>query len=345
MRKICKKHDKLLANRMLGGYYQRLEAEAKKSHDSKRNGTFFHLNEQPQFGGTLSNNASSQSAGYIYGTYDTKIQHIANSTTMQTVSSSLAIALSDFEASQTRSALLGLGNFPSESKSPEQKKIVQYDTKHEVPSPKHQTFTTSRLRDAMAYQISGQCFRGDDESSVASQENGDENASTSSNTALTRLQFVVASIFGLREAARFKSKPMDQFCSRLFMISAGANALGEGLDGCSRVTLDALMNYDPDAAYSLSMDALHTSLKNVGRGNVGIGAVMVSSLAAASNGYDQTSNRPRFRRHVAAAMSINPNGEENSVNSQPKNEYQNILQLNAASAILYLVSGHSPESM
>ena len=65
VRKICKKHDKLLSNRMLGGYYQRLAAEAKKSHGNKRS-AFFHLNEQPQFGGTLSN-ASSQSAGYILG--------------------------------------------------------------------------------------------------------------------------------------------------------------------------------------------------------------------------------------------------------------------------------------
>ena len=60
VRKICKKHDRLLSNRMLGGYYQRLAAEEKKS--SKR-GTL----QQEQFGGTLSNPTASQNTGYIVG--------------------------------------------------------------------------------------------------------------------------------------------------------------------------------------------------------------------------------------------------------------------------------------
>ncbi|KAL7542428.1 hypothetical protein ACHAXR_011769 [Thalassiosira sp. AJA248-18] len=335
-RKICKKHDRLLSNRMLGGYYQRLAAEAKKNSADKRSGgAFFHLNEaQPQFGGTLSN----LSTGYILGIYDTKIQHIANSATMQTVSSSLAIALSDFEASQSRSTLLGLGfGSKTESKGSEHQ-FPQHEVQREVPSPRHQTFTTSRLRDAVSR---GQCFRGDDESTVASQEGfGDENASTSSNTSLTRLQFVVTSIFGLREAARFKTVPFENHSSRLFMISTGANVFGEGLDGCSRETLDFLTNYNPDSAYTLDMETLFISLKNVGRGKDGIGGVMVASLAAASKDYDLTSNRPRFRRLVASAMSINPQaaGEENDVPAFQSMEYQNILRLNTISTILYLTN-------
>lgn len=340
VRKICRKHDRLLSNRMLGGYYQRLAAEANKSHSSKKNHDLFQLNENeahPQFGGTLLSPTTTQSTGYISGIYDTKIQHIANSTTMQTVSSSLAIALADFEASQSRSSLLGLG-FGSKSERPEKAEFAQ----PEVPPPRHQT-TSSRIRDAVTYQISGQCFRGDDESTAASEEEcGDENASTSSNTPLTRLQFVVTSIFGLREAARFKSVPYEHYASRLFMISTGRNVAGDGLDGCSRESLDVLCSYQPDAAYTLDMETLYNSLKSSSGQEKGIGDVMVACLSSAAKGYDLTSNRARFRRHVASAMSINPQatGEENDAPSYRNTEYQNILRLNANSLVLYLVSSN-----
>ena len=166
---------------------------------------------------------------------DTKIQHIANSTTMQTLSSSLAIALADFEASQSRSAHLGLG-FGSKTGEgvsplpPIGKSGAEFN--HEVPSPKHRPSTTSRIREAVSYQISGPCFKHEeDESTVASQEGCgvEDDTSASSDSALTRLQFVVTSIFGLREAARFKSVPFEHYASRLFMISTGPNVAGDGL--------------------------------------------------------------------------------------------------------------------
>ncbi|KAK1740900.1 SPX domain-containing protein [Skeletonema marinoi] len=163
VRKICKKHDRLLSNRMVGGYYKRLAAEAKKSQNQGGYHHQFHWNE-PQFGGTLSNPGDPASTGgYIYGIYDTKIQHIANSTTMQTVSSSLSIALADFEASQSRSARLGLGFEPTKEF------VVGMD--QEVPTPKHRT--SSKSRGVLSYQLGGHCFRGDDDSSVASQEKDD----------------------------------------------------------------------------------------------------------------------------------------------------------------------------
>ncbi|KAL7552470.1 hypothetical protein ACHAWF_015723 [Thalassiosira exigua] len=339
-RKICKKHDRLLSNRMLGGYYQRLAAEANRSHNNRKDGQHRLLRlklAHPQFGGTLSNPSAPQSNGYILGIYDTKIQHIANSTTMQTVSCSLAIALSDFEASQSRSALLGLG-FGSKSESNGSEKAVSTQQQHEVPSPKHKALTRSRIRDAVNYQISGQCFRGDEDSTDASQEgSGDENASTSSNTALTRLQFVVTSIFGLREAARFKSVPFEHYSSRLLQISMGQNVYGDGLDGCSRETLDFLCSYQPDAAYTLDVEELYNSLKVVGRGKGGIGDVLVASLAAAAKGYETATDRSRFRKRVASAMSINPQatGEEDAPSFR-NIEYQNALRINAASMILYL---------
>ena len=329
VRKICKKHDRLLSNRMLGGYYQRLAAEAKKSQNQK--GAYhhqFHWNE-PQFGGTLSNPAdSSSTGGYIYGIYDTKIQHIANSTTMQTVSSSLSIALADFEASQSRSARLGLGFEPT--------KEIVVDVE-QLPTPRHKT--SSESRGVLSYQLGGHCFRADDDSSVASQENNDDNESASSNIALTRLQFVVTSIFGLREAARIKLVPFEQYASRLFMTSTGPNVVGDGLDGCSRETLDLLCSYNPDAAYTLDSETLYASLK-IGRENEGIGSVMVASLAAAAKGNDVISNSIRYRRKVSAAMCIKPQlaGENDNSQSSSQVKNRNILVLNTASMVLFLVN-------
>ena len=330
VRKICKKHDRLLSNRMLGGYYQRLAAEAKKSQNTHGGYHQFHWNE-PQFGGTLSNPAASSSnGGYIYGIYDTKIQHIANSTTMQTVSSSLSIALADFEASQSRSARLGLGFEPT------MKEVV--GTEQEVPTPRHRTSSKSH-GGVLSYQLGGHCFRGDDDSSAASQEKGDDNESTSSNVALTRLQFVVTSIFGLREAARIKVVPFEQYASRLFMTSTGPNVVGDGLDGCSRETLDLLCSYNPDAAYTLDSETLHASLK-IGRENEGIGSVMVASLAAAAKGSDMTSTSVKFRRKLSAAMCIKPQlaGEVDNSHSSLQAKNRNILGLNTSSMVLFLVN-------
>lgn len=325
VRKICKKHDRLLSNRMVGGYYKRLAAEAKKSHNQRGFHHQLHWNE-PQFGGTLSNPSSA--GGYIYGIYDTKIQHIANSTTMQTVSSSLSIALADFEASQSRSARLGLGFEPT-------KEFVVGD--QELPTPRHKT--SSKSQGLLSYQLGGHCFRGDDESSVASQEKDGDNESASSNIALTRLQFVVTSIFGLREAARIKLEPFEQYSSRLFMTSTGPNVVGDGLDGCSRETLDLLCSYNPDAAYTLDSETLYASLK-IGRENEGVGSVMVASLAAAAKGSDVISNNTRYRRKVSAALCIKPQlaGEVDKPQSSSQAKNRTILAINAASMVLYLVN-------
>lgn len=245
VRKICRKHDKLLHNRMLGGYYPKLAMDTNKSH----------LNDEQQHL-FLSNETRPRQTGsyFTVGIYDTKVQDIANSTTMQTVSSSLALALADFEASQSRS-LLGVG-FGSRRKQNGSEKVsaVQNHIK-EMPSKRHQS---TRSKQKVAYQISGHCFRGGDESETDASQDDDyddeEIASTSSTSALTRLRFVVSSIFGLREVARFKIVPFDHYSSRLLMISSGQNVFGEGLNGCSRETLDFLCSYQPDA---VSGEGLH----------------------------------------------------------------------------------------
>jgi hypothetical protein len=100
VRKICKRHDRLLMNRMLGGYYHRLKGDA------------LHLRDSRTLGGLV-----AQASGDIYeahpalivqmrhykleGVYDKKIQKLANSRTIQVISSCLALALSEYEVSES----------------------------------------------------------------------------------------------------------------------------------------------------------------------------------------------------------------------------------------------------
>ena len=90
VRKICRKHDRLLMNRMLGGYYQR---------SRRQSGTqdgYLHMEDAGTLGGLV-----ARVSGDIYeahpaligqmnhyklvGMYDRKIQKLANSRTVQVV--------------------------------------------------------------------------------------------------------------------------------------------------------------------------------------------------------------------------------------------------------------------
>jgi hypothetical protein len=159
---------------MLGGYYQQLAMETNMPQGNNEQYHLFYLNE-----------ARSQQFGcYIADLYDIKIQNIANSMTMKTVASSLALALADFEASQLQSAFLGLGlGSKRNAKGSERAGVAQ----PELPSRRHQS-ARSHLKQVVAYQISGQFFHGSDESTVASQDGQDnKNLPTSLNTSLKRL--------------------------------------------------------------------------------------------------------------------------------------------------------------
>jgi hypothetical protein len=141
---------------------------------------------------------------------------------MQTVSSTLAVALAEAEASQSRSLQLKLGaTLESKSSTFDEASTVP----EEIPSSKQSPFTTKRLRDSVSYQIGGHCFRADDESSAGTPEEVEED-SHAKDVSLTRLQFVVTSVFGLREAARNKTSLFEHHASRLLMTSTGPNIVG-----------------------------------------------------------------------------------------------------------------------
>lgn len=163
-----------------------------------------------------------------YYPVDVQIQEIANSATMQTVSSTLAVALAEAEASQSRSMQLRLDNEISklESKSSLGGDTPDDEPVQEAPPSKESLSATKRLRDAMSYKIGGHCFRADDDSSSAATPmhvDEDENAK---DLSLTRLQYVVTSVFGLREAAQNKSTRFEYHSSRLLMTSTGPNIVG-----------------------------------------------------------------------------------------------------------------------
>lgn len=123
VRKICKKHDRLLANRMLGGYYHRLreqhrvsEAAFKKLGLRRKKGGRVRQAQQglsgldggassgqtPLLGRMFASSMDNELEGNLdklVGVLDTKIQKLANSTTIEMISSVLAFALAEYEIS------------------------------------------------------------------------------------------------------------------------------------------------------------------------------------------------------------------------------------------------------
>ena len=262
VRKICRKHDRLLMNRMLGGYYQRARAEG--------NEQYAHIEDATTLGGLV-----ARISGDIYeahpaligqmtyyklvGVYDHKIQKLANSRTVQVVSSCLALALSEFEVATSRAEALA------------KPKNGRRDTKQKGYNPSVDDI---------------------DEMS------NDDPPSTASRISLTRLRFAVTSIFGMREAARHKVNNFGSYVSRALMSYTGQSVAGEGLDGCSRNTLDFIVSYDPDAILLLDTSVLHRGIKSGNWMTWPMGDVMISTLS--------TAVRPEFLVSPRTRAGLNP---------------------------------------
>lgn len=253
VRKICRKHDRLLMNRMLGGYYQRIRmrGDAQNSYSHLVDGT-------STLGGLI-----ARISGDIYdahpsligqtnhfklvGVYDKKVQKLANSRTVQVVSSCLALSLSEYEVARSRAdALTGLNSTASVGNAP------------------------SRM------QTHGGRAAESDVDSV------DDPPSTASSISLTRLQYTIMSIFALREVSRSKRDYFATFLSRATLTFTGQPVVGEGLDGCSRETLDFLVSYDPDAALLRDSSVLFDAIRQNQWARHPMGDVMISALAAAT---------------------------------------------------------------
>jgi hypothetical protein len=309
VRKICRKHDKLLMNRMLGGYYHR-----------KRT---IRAQEEQTLGGLIANAAGDiphpplmglVNHGKLMGVYDLKIQHLANSRTVKVISSCLALALSEYEVSRTRADVLSRLNSP------------QVPPATSVPVMLKQTEGYSSPLGSFDLKAGGWAIRGKDhadahgkETTEASHfsdgEDGNGPPSTASSMSLTRLRFAVLSIAALREASRFKSDPFATYLSRSALSFSGHAVVGEGLDGCSRQTLDFLVSFSPDAALLLDPFALFEGLRRGRWRQLSIGSVMRSSLAVALNTSSQKLESKATKRYfkeeivVMNALSLLPQSE------------------------------------
>lgn len=274
VRKICRKHDRLLMNRMLGGYYHR-----KRTTRAQEERTLGGLIAQvagdiyeahPALIGLVNN-------GKLVGVYDLKIQQLANSRTVKVVSSCLALALSEYEVSRYRADALAKLN-PS-SMTGKKNQVVDDQATRKWSCG----FSTSGwVKTVTKDEEANDPILQDHEVYVTSDdENESGPPSTTSSLSLSRLRYTVLSIAALREASRSKSNPFSSYLSRSSLSFTGPATIGEGLDGCSRETLDVLLAFNPDAAMLLDTTVIYEGLKCGRWRQTSIASVMTSSLAVA----------------------------------------------------------------
>lgn len=282
VRKICRKHDRFLMNRMLGGYYQRV-----RTRGDVQNSYSHNIEGVKTLGGMV-----ARISGDIYeahpaligqmnhyklvGVYDKKIQKLANSRTVQVVSSCLALSLSEYEVARSRANALTRLNSAASVESASSRK----------------------------YEYGGPVIESDGDSV-------DDPPSTASSISLTRLRFTVMSIFSLREVARSKRDYFMTYLSRATLTFTGQPVVGEGLDGCSRETLDFIVSYDPDTALLRDSSLLFDGLKQNQWSRLPLSDVMISTLAAATAPVNMAADLAsvmllREEKIVAHAVSASP---------------------------------------
>lgn len=318
VRKICKKHDRLLANRMLGGYYHRLREQRKINEKNFKklglrtgHGRFRGHNKSllawqkqeglsgldggasdgqaPLLGRMFASSTGNELEGNldkITGVVDVRVQELANSSTIEMISSVLAFALAEYEISENRATALSKVDAAPTLRQARHSanSLVSLeaadDTEglcYQLPFPSTSFGLTSSPTKAPAISSARAFGKGNSMEAAPSHEYD----STSSNMSLTRLKFVTASIYGLREAARPKMNYFRGFLARHACTFTGSNVVGDGLDGCSRETLDFFVNYDPDIALMAYCNTLYESLQK-GKSKGTVCGIFTSSLAAAT---------------------------------------------------------------
>mmetsp|Transcript_26913 Transcript_26913/g.40421 ORF Transcript_26913/g.40421 Transcript_26913/m.40421 type:complete len:979 (+) Transcript_26913:138-3074(+) len=233
VRKLCRKHDRLLASRMLGGYYKRLrmnklDNDAIGGFRSRRDNTRSSLKRQQHI--------LERGQQKLTGVYDSIVLSLANNSVAEDLTESLYLALSEYEVSRRRAdALSGFKdstkvNQPSDDVAEVGEEVTCYHfrrSKNAISSPESHDISEDQ----------------DDK-----KEKSDDALSTSSSVSLTRLRFAMASVISLREATLEKPEPFNQFFSRSMLAIDGSHFVGElqGIQGYSRDALDILLQYNPD---------------------------------------------------------------------------------------------------
>lgn len=339
IRKLCKKHDRLLNSRMLGGYYHKLKKKYggrnRTSENSRPEGTPRRGNVRPS---TRKRQAQSSTSSEILipqgrngmhllsGTYDSKVQNLANSAISDTLSQSLELALSEFEVSRRRADRLS-------SKPIRKSRVASHESLTDLdglcygfPSPKTFGFASKTAEDNFRDRS------GD-------QEDISEDASSSSSVSLTRLHFVVSSARILRDEAIQKRHIFSEYLSRSYLVVEGKKFIGEpqGLNGgCSRETLEFFSSYNPDLALILDSHILQKALSTEDH------LQPLSRILGDNDSVDNVSTTPRLRMNSthSSSASLLSTGRPPRSQSQPvdlkRREY--MLRLNILAVILSTVS-------
>jgi hypothetical protein len=267
VRKICRKHDRLSKNRMLGGYYHRSRLLVGQ--------------EESTLGGLLSSSAGDllevhpshmaiSNHGKLMGVLDLQLQQLANSRTVKMISSCLALTLSEYEVSHCRADALAQLSHPSDVIS------------SRIPARNHWRFPSSyheQDKNPTVWERSDPAVIVHASSSDDELDNGPR--STASTISLARLQYSVLAIAALREASRIKYDPFSTYVGRTQLLLIGQTFPGEGLGGSSRDALDLLLSFNPDSALLLDPTSIYAGL-NYGQWNKSsLADAMRSSLAVA----------------------------------------------------------------
>lgn len=344
VRKICRRHDRLLMNRMLGGYYHRMKRGLGDGSDLSgvrtlggllvQSTTDFH-EVHPALIGQMNHFK-------LVGVYDKKIQKLANSRTVQVISSCLALALSEYEVSRSRAHAL-----------------TKLNSAHNSKAPRSGSRSGFGLGAHQERNILQPVLESDDEESGGP-------PSTASRMSLTRLRFTVTSIFAVREATRFKISYCDAYLSRSLIAFTGCPIIGEGLDGCSRETLDFLIAYNPDSALLLDCSVLYRGLKDGQWMHRPVSEVMIAALATGAlpetipPGATVTSQIALEEKVVSNVLCISPESNTHLVKQLLKGKLPKqcehrsqrgaelpdiVLRLNRIPSFLYMVSAHFFDSL
>lgn len=190
VRKICKKHDRLLMNRMLGGYYHR-KRTTRSQEDTTLGGLIAHVagdiyEAHPDLIGLVNN-------GKLIGIYDLKIQQLANSRTVKVVSSCLALALSEYEVSRWRADALGKLN-PAAKKGKKSASTSQDQGSAKWPFGLGPADNCLKNPDSQQYEQSHALLQDHDNYVGSDDEHGGGPPSTTSALSLSRLRYTVLSI-------------------------------------------------------------------------------------------------------------------------------------------------------
>jgi hypothetical protein len=352
VRKICRKHDRLLMNRMLGGYYHRKRKAMEKGKDGKKG------RSRPQHSLTLGSivsrslgedcevdpaAATGLNQNKLVGVYDLKVQGLANSPTVSVVSSCLALALSEYEVSESRAdALSKLNSTASRAKTAPAGElsggIAASSTAPFGLSPSR-WISSMDPRKKMASEYESLGVQTPHDSGMDSDPDDTGPPSTESSVSLTRLRFAVMSVFALRESARFKLDFHKIFLCRALLSFNGPNVVGEGLDGCSREVLDFFVAYNPDAALLLDSSALFHGLQEGKWRTIPIGKIMLSTLSTAvtSPVFDVGTNGSGIQNAVSIMPTLSD--ADKTKTEGPGDEYDSpLLKLSRMSYLLYAVS-------